>query len=87
MATDVIRTSCLWVCWTLSWFLGSELIIAVNLNTTMLWDVTHVVWYNFPVKLCGETSYRRVTFVVMQFQGHLMRLVTLRFYIILAEIG
>jgi len=73
VATDVIWTSCLWVCWTLSWFMGSELILAVNLNATILWDVTHVVWYNFPVKLRG------VKFIVIQFQGHLIRRFSLGF--------
>jgi hypothetical protein len=47
VATDVIWISCRWVCWTLSWFMGSELILTVKLNTTILWDVPRVVWYNF----------------------------------------
>jgi len=57
----------------------------VDLNATILWDMTHVVWYNFRIKLCGVTSHRSVTFMVIRFQGHLMRCVSLRFYIILTE--
>jgi hypothetical protein len=87
VATDVIWTSCLWVCWTLPWFMGSELILAVNLNTTILWDVTCVVWYNFPVKLRGVTSHGSVKFIVIQFHGHLIRRFSLGLYIIWTETG